>query len=152
VAGFVKSQGVICQWGGYMIYCCGVFRPPFKTVFLLPDFNYRDRKLEILHCPVCGAVSAVLTQFNIKTNEYEVFRPKRKQTLKYINEVESGKWQEIQVEHGTKGNAGFVYGVNKEYKDGEIHQYSVDFNGNSKLTKIINNSGWVYGKKKEKYR
>ena len=39
-------------WSVYMIYCCGGYYNPSQTVFLLPDNNYRDRKLEIVIC--CG--------------------------------------------------------------------------------------------------
>lgn len=120
-----------------MIYCCSGYHKPIRTVFLLPDFMYRDRKLEILLCPKCGALVAELTQFNINSQKYEVYRPKRKKTAKFLKEVENGKWQEIKVKYGTKERAGFVYGVNKEMKNGKICQYAVDFNGAKKLVKII---------------
>lgn len=121
-----------------MIYCCGAYHTALKTVFLIPDFKYRDRKLEILVCPICGALVAVLTQFNIKTEKYETFRPNRKKTSKFIKDIESGKWQEIKVKYGTKERAGFIYGVNKELKNGKICQYAVDFNGVKKLVKVLN--------------
>ena len=38
-----------------MIYCCGGYFEPLKTVFLIPDFRFRDRKLEVLVCPKCGS-------------------------------------------------------------------------------------------------
>ena len=120
-----------------MIYCCGGYFNPLKTVFLLPNSQYRDRKLEIAKCPVCGALSAVLTQFNIKTQQYETFRPKRKKTAKFINELEQGKWSEVKVKYGTKERAGFIYGINRQYKNGKIYQYAINFNGDKKLIKII---------------
>ncbi len=126
-----------------MIYCCGGYHTPLRTVFLMPDLNYRDRKLEVLVCPVCGALVAELCQFNIKTLKYETFRPKRKKTAKFILDVEKGKWQEIKVKFGTKERAGFIYGVNKELKNGKIYQYAVNFNGDKKLVKIC--SGKNYG-------
>ncbi len=121
-----------------MIYCCGRYQVPFKTVFLAPDFNYRDRKLEILVCSNCGSLSAVLTQFNVKTKKYETYRPKRKKTSKFIREVEAGKWSEVKVKYGTKERAGFVYGVNKLQNDGTVKQYAVDFNGTKTLVKVVN--------------
>ncbi len=121
-----------------MIYCCGGYHAPLKTVFLSPDFKYRDRKLEVLVCPVCGALSAVLVQFNILTKEYETFRPKRKKTAKFIQEVEAGEWRDVKIKYGTKSRAGFIWGKNIQRKDGTIAQYAVDFNGNSKLIKVVN--------------
>jgi len=105
---------------------------------LSPNFQYRDRKLEVLVCEICGALIAELTQFNVKTQKYETFRPKRKKTAKFIKDIEEGKWQEIKIKYGTKDRAGFVYGVNREYKSGKIYQYAVNFNGEKKLVKIIN--------------
>ena len=119
-----------------MIFCCGLYHEPFKTVFLSSDFNFRDRKLDILHCPRCGSLIAELTQFNIKEQKYEVFRPNRKKVSKFLKSVEEGKWQEVKIKYGTKERAGFVYGVNREHKDGRIFQYSVDFNGEKKLVKV----------------
>ena len=119
-----------------MIYCCGAYNSPSKTVFLLSDFLFRDRRLEVLVCPKCGALVAELTQFNIKEQRYETFRPNRKKVSKFIKEVESGSWHEIKIKYGTKERAGFVYGLNKEHKDGRVFQYAVDFNGEKKLVKI----------------
>lgn len=121
-----------------MIYCCGAYQEPLKTVFLSPDFLYRDRKLEILICAKCGSLVAVLTQFNKQTNKYETYRPKRKQTAKFIKQLESGAWCEIKIKHATREKAGFVYGVNKQLKDGTIKQFAVDFNGTKKLVKVVN--------------
>ena len=112
---------------------------PIKTVSILPDFQYRDRKLEVTVCPICGALNAELIQYNVKTEKYETYRPKQKKAAKFIKNVESGKWQEIKIKCGTKERAGFVYGVNRVLKDGKIYQYAVDFNGERKLVKIINN-------------
>lgn len=119
-----------------MIFCCGLYFKPLKTIFVLPDFNYRDRKLEILHCPRCGALVAELTQFNVNTQEYETFRPNRKKTAKFLKEIEAGSWNEVKIKPATKEKSGFVYGVNREHKNGKIYQYSVDFNGIKKLVKI----------------
>ena len=118
-----------------MIFCCGLYHEPFKTVFVAPDFNFRDRKLEILYCPRCGALVAELTQFNIKEQKYELYRPNRKKTSKFLKSIEAGKWQEIKVKYGVKGSAGFVYGVNREHKNGKIYQYAVDFNGEKRLVR-----------------
>ena len=107
----------------------------------MPDFKYRDRKLEIGTCPVCGSLIAVLTQFNVKTQKYETFRPKRKKTVNFIKSVEEGKWREIKVKYGTNEKAGFVYGINKELKSGEIRQYGVNFNGDKRLVKVIKKYG-----------
>lgn len=120
-----------------MIYCCGGYYMPLKTVFIPANFCYRNRKLEVLVCPKCGALVAELVQFNLKKNKYETYRPSRKHVGKFIKNIEEGKWQEIQIKYGTKGNAGFVYGVNKQHKNGKIYQYSVDFNGTKKLVKTI---------------
>ena len=119
-----------------MIYCCGGYHRPFRTVFLLPDFMFRDRKLEVLICPNCGALVAELTQFNVKEQHYETFRPNRKKVSKFIKEVECGSWQEVKIKYATKERAGFAYGLNKEHKDCRVFQYAVDFNGEKKLVKI----------------
>ena len=72
-----------------------------------------------------------------KTQKYEKFRPKRKKVSEFIKSIENGTWQEIKVPYGTKERSGFVFGLNKEHKDGRIFQYAVDFNGEKKLVKII---------------
>ena len=120
-----------------MIYCCGGYYDPFRTIMLASDFQYKDRKLEILLCPKCGNLVAVLTQFNIQTNKYETFRPKRKKTVDFLNKVKDGSWFELKVNYGTREKAGFVYGENRLHKDGTIYQYAVNFNGEKKLVKII---------------
>lgn len=120
-----------------MIYCCGGCHTPLKTVFLPANFRYRDRKLEVLVCPICGSLVAELVQFDVRKNKYETYRPTSKQTVSFIKDVQAGKWREIKIKYGTKGNAGFVYGVNKQRKNGKIYQYAVDFNGTKKLVKVI---------------
>lgn len=122
-----------------MIYCCGVCRNPDKTVFLSPDAKYRDRKLEILECPKCGKLHAVLTQFNVKIQQYEIFKPKRKKVAKFLhdNETELNKWQEVKIKYGTREKAGFIYGINRESKNGTIYQFAADFNGEKRLVKIV---------------
>lgn len=120
-----------------MIYCCGGCHTPLKTVFLPANFRYRDRKLEVLVCPKCGTLVAELVQFDVRKNKYETYRPASKQTISFIKDVQAGKWREIKIKYGTKGNAGFVYGVNKQRKNGKIYQYAVDFNGTKKLVKVI---------------
>ena len=124
-------------WSVYMIYCCGGYYNPSQTVFLLPDNNYRDRKLEIVICPKCGALVAELVQFNVQSQKYESFRPKRKKTAKFLQEVQDGGWKEVKVPFATKERAGFVFGLNKEMKNGTIKQFSVDFNGQKRLVKVI---------------
>lgn len=120
-----------------MIYCCGGYYTPLKTVFLPANFRYRDRKLEVLICPKCGTLLAELIQFDVRKKQYETYRPLRKQAAKFIKDVQAGKWREIKIKYGSKGNAGFVYGVNKQCKNGKIYQYAVDFNGTKKLVKVI---------------
>lgn len=132
VTRFAKS-GECC-----VIYCCGGYHQPHKVVSLLPDFKYKERKLEVCICPVCNSLIAELTQLNVQTQKYEVFRPKRKKTSKFLKEIEAGKWNEIRVKYGSKSAAGFVFGFNIEAKDGKIYQYAVDFNGQKKLVKIVN--------------
>lgn len=120
-----------------MIYCCGGYHKPQRRIFPLPDYKYKNRELEILICPICGALSVVLTQFNKETHQYETFRPKRKKTAKFLKEMQMQKWEEQKVQYGTKSGAGFVYGVNVQAENGKIYQYAVDFNGSRKLVKII---------------
>ncbi len=120
-----------------VIYCCGGYHKPQQTVILFPENEYKERKLEILVCPVCGSIAAELTQYNTKSKKYETFRPKRKQTVKFIKKLQEGKWKEEKVSFGTKSNKGFVYGVNVESQNGKIYQYAVDFNGERKLVKVI---------------
>lgn len=81
---------------------------------------------------------AELTQFNMKKQKYEVFRPKRKRTSEFIKQIENDKWREIRVRYGTKERAGFIFGLNRELKNGIIYQYAVNFNGEKKLVKVIN--------------
>ena len=120
-----------------MIYCCGVYHTPIKTVFLEPDYNYKDRMLEIFLCPKCGSLKAILTQLNKKTLQYEIYIPPRKKTSGFIRQMQEKKWTELKIKSGTKGRAGFIFGINREYKNGEIRQFASDFNGEKKLVKTI---------------
>lgn len=125
-----------------MIYCCGVYQNPFQTAFLLPNFFYKDRKLEIYLCGNCGKMTAILTQYNVQTKQYETYKPSsRKKTADFIRKIKNGKFDEHTIKHGTKEKSGFAYGVNKQYKNGKIYQYSVNFNDEKKLVKVINLKG-----------
>jgi len=119
------------------IFCCGGYQLPQQSVILLPNSKYKDRKLEILVCPVCGGLSAVLTQFNIETQKYEIYRPKRKHTARFIKKLQNEPWKDEKLDCGTKGNAGFIYGVNMQTRSGKIYQFAVDFNGQRRLVKVI---------------
>ena len=130
-----------------MIYCCGGYHSPVKTIELSSHYKYSERKLEILECPICKTLIAELKMFNIKHQKYEYFRPKRKKTPQFIKDVQSGKWDEIHLKFGTKERSGFVFGENREYKNGKICQYAVDFNGVKRLVKVIKKG--EYGKKEE---
>ena len=120
-----------------MIYCCGGYHTPDKTVSILPTFKHRERKLEVLRCPSCGTLVAELTQYNVNTRQYETIRTKKKKTKKFLQDISEGKLEEVKVFQGTKVNSTYVFGVNKEAKDGKIYQYDVDFNVMKKLVKII---------------
>ena len=120
-----------------MIMCCRRQNEPLVRVFLRSDNEFRDRKLEVAICAVCGTLIAELTQFNIKKGVYEVIRPKSKKTAKFIKKMQEMEWFEIELPKGTKSNMNYIYGVNREYKNGKICQYAVDFNGVKKLVKII---------------
>ena len=120
-----------------MIMCCRQHHLPFVTVFIQPEGALHDRKLEIAVCPVCNALIAELTQFNMDLGAYEVIRPKRKHTAAFIKKMQQKEWKTLDSMRGTKGNMAYVYGVNREYKNGKIYQYAVDFNGTKKLVKII---------------
>ncbi len=120
-----------------MIMCCRHNNTPFVRVFLNSDDFFRDRKLEVALCSVCGTLIAELTQFNIKKGIYEVIRPKSKNTYAFIKKMQKLQWKNIDCSPATKSNMGFVFGLNREFKNGKIYQYSVDFNGTKKLVKII---------------
>lgn len=120
-----------------MIMCCRHSIVPFVSVFIRPDEQFRDRKLEVAICPVCSALLAELTQFNIQNSVYEVVRPKRKHTASFIKKMQEMEWFDVDVKTGTKSNMNFIYGVNREYKNGKIYQYAVDFNGEKRLVKVI---------------
>lgn len=130
---FVKSEG----YG--VIYCCSIYIEPFRTVYLPSVGLFKNRRLQICVCPVCGALIAELTQFNCETESYETIRPKRKKVAKFLKQMEVQKWFELDCKYATKQNAGFVYGINKQMKNGDIYQFSVDFNGKKDLVKIIKN-------------
>lgn len=119
-----------------MILCCRRRIEPDQTIFLVPNNRYRDRKLEIVKCPVCGALLAELTQFNNLTGEYETIRPKSKKTSRFLLNLQKTE-KELKIKTGTKSGANWIYGVNKECKSGDIKQYSVNFNGDRKLVKVI---------------
>ena len=120
-----------------MIYCCGGYHNPFQTVSLDSNYEFSERKLEISTCPNCGNLLVCLVQFNLKTKKFEVYRPKRKHVAKFLKTLESGKWKEVKQKYGTREKAAFIYGVNKECKNGNIYQYAVNFNGGKKLVKVL---------------
>lgn len=122
-----------------MIYCCAIYHSVENPIFLKPNEFFRDRKLEVITCPKCGALIAELTQFNIQKQEYERIRPKPKKTAKFLMQLEAAN--EIihmpEIKYGTKSNMNWVYGMNTLTKDGEVRQYAKDFNGVKKLVKVI---------------
>ena len=120
-----------------MIMCCRQKHKSFVRIVLCDEKLYKDRILEVVICPICGALIAELTQTNTKTGKKEIIRPKRKQTASFIQKMQMQKWKHTEIKTGTKGNQGFVYGENREHKNGKIYQYSVDFNGEKKLVKIV---------------
>lgn len=122
-----------------MIYCCGKFQKPVKSVCLLSDFNYTNRRLDIIVCDVCGKITAELSQYNVKTKKFKIRKLQKRQLNRFLINLKNGSWQEVKLNYGTKSASGFNFGVNKQDKKGNIYQYSVDFNGVKKLIKIINN-------------
>ena len=126
---------VIGEW--FVIFCCGREQKPDRILRLLPDFTYRERVLEIIVCKNCGRMTGELSQYNVKTKKCEKKRLKKRQLAKYVQRLENGRLQEKEIPKGTKGGAGFVYGVNIADKEGNIHQYSVDFNGVKTYIKTI---------------
>ena len=120
-----------------MILCCRQKNLPLVTAYLNPEKQYRDRKLEVAICKVCGVLLAELTQFNINKCIYEVFRPKRKDTASFIKRMQNLEYKIIEHPNISKSNMSYIYGVNREYKNGKIYQYAVDFNGQKNLVKII---------------
>lgn len=132
-----------------MIYCCGLYQRPTRKVVLLPNYDYKDRVLEILECPICGAMLVELTQLSRKTQEYEKIRPKKKRIHNFLRNLEKENWEENIIKFGTKGNAGFIFGLNKELKDGSIRQYAVNFNGQKKLVKVLNGAKFIYAEKEK---
>ena len=121
------------------IVCCRCKQEADICLFLKPNKQYRDRKLEVITCCICGALIAELTQFNIQTQKYEVIRPKSKKTSKFLIKLqkENEELKLPNIKTGTKSNMNWIYGVNKERKNGKIYQYAKNFNGQSKLVKII---------------
>ena len=122
-----------------MILCCGREQKPERIIRLLPDFKYRERLLELVFCSHCGKIIGELTQYNVITEKYEKKRLSKRVLARYAQRLDSGCWEEVKILHGTKGGAGFVYGINKIDKDGNVYQYAVDFNGVKVLIKKINN-------------
>ena len=121
------------------IMCCRKNQEAEISLFLKPNSIYRDRKLEVIKCIICGALIAELKQFNIQKQEYEIIRPKSKKTSKFLLKLQRDN-KELKmptIPTGTKSNAAWAYGVNKERKNGRLFQYRKDFNGTSKLVKII---------------
>ena len=120
-----------------MVMCCRQNHLPFVTVYIKPERHFTDRKLETARCPICGALIAELRQFNINKNCYEIVRPKRGHAAAFIRKMSQKEWRPLEIKTFSKGNAGYVYGENREYKSGRICQYAVDFNGEKRLVKII---------------
>lgn len=128
-----------------MIYCCGALHRAERVVLLFPNKFCIDRRVEMGFCPNCGNFIVELHQYNLKKRCVMCIRPKRSETGRFIKSLETKKlWYEPGLKSGLKGNAGFVYGKNIEREDGNIYQYSVDFNGTKKLVKVIEKGGVNY--------
>ncbi len=126
-----------------MILCCGRELKPERIIRLLPDFKYRERLLELISCPNCGKIIGELTQYNVITGKYERKRLSKRVLARYAQRLDSGSWEEVKILHGTKGGAGFVYGINRIDKEGNIYQYAVDFNGVKVLVKKTDKSNII---------
>ena len=113
-------------------------RTPSIELFLKPNNFKRDRKLQILICPNCGALVVELKQFNIPRKKYETIRPKAKKASKFLlNLMQTNSELKMPIlKTGTSTAMNWIYGLNIETKK-EFKQYAVDFNGVKKITKII---------------
>ncbi|MBQ3641198.1 hypothetical protein II906_04640 [bacterium] len=120
-----------------MIYCCGALHEPVQTVFLYPTLFYKKRKLELTICPNCGNIVAEIVQYNSRTKKWVKFRPKAKKVKKLIQDLQNDFWQAEETKSANKFNASFSFGLNRQYKNGKIYQFAVDFNGKKELVKII---------------
>ena len=133
-----------------MIYCCGALHEPIRTVFLFPTMFYKKRKLELTICPNCGALIAEIIQFNARTNKWIRYRPKTKKVKKLIQNLKDNFWETKEPKAANKFNASFAFGVNRQYKNGKIYQFSVDFNGQKEIVKVIDTKESYAEKEKEK--
>ncbi len=120
-----------------MRHCCS-----FKAddIYFLNDNElYSSRKLSIGFCPICSKPVAELIQWRFD-GKYEKINLAGIQAndlvLKHKDEINYSMRELNYLSFKTKP-FGWVYGINKAYKNNKINQYACDFYGNKELIKSL---------------
>ena len=124
-----------------MLNCHGLFRAE-EIWFLNDTETFKSRRLEFGVCPFCNNWILGLFERDKLTGRLCYTRARDKKAKKMYKELQSQiDYKKSDIAKGSKSNMGFVYGKNEIMSlngDKVIVQKSVDFNGNEKIVKLIN--------------
>jgi len=120
-----------------MRHCC-----QFKAdeVYCLEDTALcSSRTLAIGFCPVCAKPVAELTEFNFTggMNKVSAAGMSAQTLMQNIKKEIKYSLKDVFVKNTKSKPYGWKYGINKEYKNGQIKQYACDFYGNKEEVKKI---------------
>lgn len=120
------------------MYHCHKFKAD-EVYYLAETELYTNRYLSIGFCPNCNKPVAELVQFRFDGQvEKEVLSGVGANTLMlcHANEIICSLKTYLKKRKNSKPY-GWVYGINKQLKNGKIKQYAADFYGNKELIKSI---------------
>lgn len=127
-----------------MLNCHGLFRAE-EIWFLEENSEFKNRRLELGHCPYCDNWIVGLFQRSKADNKLYFVRARDKRAKRLYEALKSQiDYKKSDIAKGSKSNMGFVYGKNVViYADGEnfVLQKAVDFNGTEKIVKRIKTKG-----------
>lgn len=108
-----------------MLHCCGQKFNCERMITPLDNDKYTNRSLEVGRCPKCGALICELIQYSRKLNKFITVRPRKKDTQKFIRQIETEPYQEkvYRIRQGSKSNMSWMT------FDGLISNWVYDFNG-----------------------
>ena len=137
-------------WENYdLIYCCGIYHQPNlsnnfdRKIKLFDNDKYENRFLEIIRCPKCNKVKALVTQWEIKSGKLKELKPKKGKLEQFIKYYEHEPYEEIKLkspETGAFSNMywyyidGFIDNIIRDLNDTKIES----FNSELKILKLEN--------------
>ena len=108
------------------IFCCGCYHISSEKRILQDTEKYKDRVLEIITCPKCGQIKALMVEHRKIDNKIKETRPKKGKVQEFIKKYSVGSWFDANVKNikcGTLSNMHWNYSDGKRNK-----QWVKDFN------------------------